>query len=146
MKTIFLQKHIIFKSVMLLISAFVIGVTAQAQEVSASAKGVLDFETTVIDYGTIEKNSNGDRTFTFKNKGRAPIVITDIKTSCGCTVASKPNAAVMPGQTAEIGVTYKTSRVGAFTKTITVLSNAVEPRKILKIKGVVVDSENKLGK
>ena len=49
----------------------------------------------------------------------------------------------MVEQTAEIGVTYKTSRVGAFTKSITVLSNAVEPRKILKIKNVFVNRKQR---
>ena len=46
----------------------------------------IEFETTVIDYGTIEKGSNGLRVFKFKNTGNAPLVVSSVKSSCGCTV------------------------------------------------------------
>lgn len=100
--------------------------------------GVLTFETTEIDYGKIGQNTDGHRTFKFTNTGDAPIVITNVKGSCGCTVPTAPKEAIMPGQSSEIQVKYDTNRVGPISKTVTVTSNASEPTKILKIKGTVL--------
>lgn len=100
--------------------------------------GVLSFETSEIDYGTINQNDNGERTFTFTNTGNEPIVITNVKTSCGCTVPSYSKTPVLPGETGEINIKYATSRIGVFKKTITVMSNASESTKILSIKGDVL--------
>ena len=99
----------------------------------------------MIDYGTINQNADGVRAFKFKNVGKAPIVISQVKGSCGCTVPTKPEGAVLPGETAEIGVRYATDRVGAFSKTVTVTSNASEGSKVLIIKGKVLAAE-KTGK
>ena len=101
---------------------------------------VLKFKTEVIDYGTIVQNSEGHRLFTFTNTGDAPLVITKVKTSCGCTVPNYSKAPVLPGKTGEINIKYDTNRLGAFTKTITVMSNADGGNKILKIKGNIVAS------
>ena len=109
-----------------------------AQEKTAKIK----FETTVIDYGTIEKGADGVRVFKFKNTGNAPLVVTSVKSSCGCTVPKKPEAPVMPGETGEIEVKYDTKRVNPIRKTITVTSNAETPTVALKIKGNVIDSSN----
>jgi len=102
----------------------------------------IDFKTDVIDYGTIEKGSNGIRTFEFTNTGDAPLIITKVSSSCGCTVPKKPDAPIMPGKTGEIQVKYDTNRVMPIRKTITVLSNADTPTVALKIKGEVIDSNN----
>ncbi len=109
---------------------------AFSQEVAK--KGVLEFESEVIDYGNIAKNSDGKRTFVFKNIGYSPILISKIKGSCGCTVTTKPENAILPGETAEIGVVYATNRTGGFSKTITIISNASEASKVVRIKGNVM--------
>lgn len=116
---------------------------AQEKENSSaeSNTGVFEFKTEVIDYGTIEQNADGVRKFEFKNVGKSPIVISTVKGSCGCTVPTKPKDPILPGETGEIGVKYATNRVGAFTKTVTVTSNASEGTKVLKIKGTVLASE-----
>ncbi|MFV8224827.1 DUF1573 domain-containing protein [Christiangramia aquimixticola] len=108
--------------------------TAQAQK---TAK--FEFKTETIDYGEIKKGSDGVRVFEFKNVGDAPLVIEDVKSSCGCTVPKKPEKPIMPGETGKIEVKYDTSRVGHIRKTVTVYSNADEPIKGLKIKGQVID-------
>ena len=95
------------------------------------------FEKETIDYGKIDKNSNGKRVFTFTNVGNAPLIITKVKSSCGCTVPKKPEKPIMPGEKGEITVSYDTRRVGGFHKTITVFSNAKVKIKMLKIKGYV---------
>lgn len=105
---------------------------------STKSVGVFEFETDTIDYGTINQNTDGKRTFTFKNTGNAPIIISKVKGSCGCTVATKPNQPIMPNETAEISVKYATNRVGSFSKSITITSNANTVSKIIKIKGKVI--------
>jgi hypothetical protein len=116
-----------------------LGQTMFAQtEASTVAQGELSFENDTIDYGTIAHNADGNRTFKFENTGNAPIVISKVKTSCGCTVPTYPKTAVLPGETGEIKVHYATNRVGVFSKTLTVFSNATEGNKALKIKGEVL--------
>ncbi|MEJ2112677.1 MAG: DUF1573 domain-containing protein [Flavobacteriaceae bacterium] len=99
----------------------------------------IEFKTDVIDYGTIEKGADGVRTFEFTNTGDAPLIITKVSSSCGCTVPKKPDAPIMPGETGEIQVKYDTNRVMPIRKTITVISNSDTPTVALKIKGEVID-------
>lgn len=100
---------------------------------------VFEFETEVIDYGEIEANSDGNRVFKFKNVGKSPLIISQVKGSCGCTVPTKPEEPIMPGETGEIKVKYATNRIGPFSKTVTITSNAYEDTKVLRIKGRVLD-------
>lgn len=95
------------------------------------------FETEVMDYGKVEYNGNGVREFKFKNKGKEPLIITRAKGSCGCTVPTWPKEPIMPGKSGVIKVKYSTNRVGRFTKTVTISSNAKTPTKRLTIKGEV---------
>jgi len=99
----------------------------------------IEFKTEVIDYGTIEKGSNGVRVFEFTNTGDAPLIISSVRSTCGCTVPKKPEAPIMPGETGEIEVKYDTNRVNPIRKTITVISNADRSTVALKIKGNVID-------
>lgn len=100
----------------------------------------IEFKTDTIDYGTIEKGADGVRVFEFTNTGNAPLIISEVKSTCGCTVPKKPEAPIMPGQTGEISVKYDTNRVNPIRKTITVISNADTPTVALKIKGEVIDA------
>ncbi|WP_299125260.1 DUF1573 domain-containing protein [uncultured Winogradskyella sp.] len=99
---------------------------------------VIKFKIEVVDYGTVEQHSDGTRLFTFTNTGDAPLVITKVKTTCGCTVPSYSKAPIMPGESGELNIKYNTKKLGAFTKTVTVMSNAEGGNKILKIKGNIV--------
>lgn len=108
--------------------------TAQAQK---TAK--MEFKSETIDYGEIKKGSDGVRIFEFTNTGDAPLVIEDVKSSCGCTVPTKPEKPILPGETGKIEVKYDTNRVGPIRKTVTVYSNSEEPVKALKIKGTVIE-------
>ena len=98
------------------------------------------FESETIDYGKIDKGSDGERIFTFSNVGDQPIIIKNIKSSCGCTVPKKPEEPIMPGEKGEIKVSYDTKRVGGFSKSITIFSNATEANKVIRIKGIVNNS------
>lgn len=97
----------------------------------------MEFETDVIDYGTIEQNANGVREFKFTNAGKEPLIITKAKGSCGCTVPSWPKEPIAPGEEGAIKVKYATNRVGPINKSVTVTSNGVPSKKTLRIKGEV---------
>ena len=96
-----------------------------------------------MDYGVIEKGSDGIRVFEFTNTGTAPLIISKVSSSCGCTIPKKPEEAILPGKTGEIQVKYDTKRVGPIRKAITVISNADTPTKVLKIKGEVKSVDGK---
>lgn len=111
--------------------------TLFAQEVQDGAK--IEFEKDVHDYGTIKNGANGQCTFEFKNTGNAPLIISNAKGSCGCTVPSWPQEPIAPGAKGTITVKYDTKRTGAINKSVTITSNAVnEPTKVLRIKGEVL--------
>ncbi|MFH4967833.1 DUF1573 domain-containing protein [Gaetbulibacter sp. M240] len=99
----------------------------------------IEFKTDVIDYGTIEKGADGVRIFEFTNTGNAPLIISKVTSSCGCTIPKKPDQPILPGETGQIEVKYDTNRVMPIRKTITVISNADTPTVALKIKGNVVN-------
>ena len=113
---------------------------AEAKVVAPKLEGAgMVFETETIDYGTIEHNANGDREFVFTNNGNKPLIISNTQGSCGCTVPTTPKEPIAPGAKGIIGVKYATDRVGAFTKSVTVTSNAEgQPTKVLTIKGTVL--------
>ncbi len=118
-------------AIVLFISLMTLGV--QAQEKVAK----IEFTSDTVDYGEIEKGSDGVRVFEFKNTGTAPLIISKVSSSCGCTIPKKPEGPIMPGESGEIQVKYDTNRPGPIRKAITVLSNADTPTTILKIKGTV---------
>ncbi len=139
------------KLVILLVIGF-IGFSVNAQEVVEVAKKttkavavkkadpnapVFEFEQKIVDYGAIEKGSEGVYDFKFKNIGKSPLIISNVKGSCGCTVPSAPKEPIMPGATGVIKVKYDTNRVGPISKTITITSNASESKKVIRVKGLV---------
>lgn len=105
----------------------------------------IEFESKLIDYGTIKQGENGVRFFKFTNTGNQPLIITNCKGSCGCTVPQCPTKPVLPGQSGEIQVKYDTNRKGPFSKTVTVKSNASNGTVYLKIKGNIEVSEQPAG-
>ena len=102
----------------------------------------IKFDSTSIDYGTIENGSDGERVFSFTNTGNADLIITNVKSSCGCTIPKKPEDPIAPGERSEIVVRYDTKRVGPFRKTITVSTNQEDnPIIALKLKGIVLPKQ-----
>lgn len=133
------------KKVIFTLSIFAAGLAgAKAQTATTGAAPVsaslseISFESETHDFGTIDYAGNGTYEFKFKNTGKEPLIITDAKGSCGCTVPTYPkNVPIKPGEAQVIKVTYDTKRAGGFTKTVTVTSNAKTPTKTLTIKGKV---------
>lgn len=121
------------KKLVLLLFVGLLGFSLTAQDAAAK----IEFKTETVDYGEIAKGADGVRVFEFTNTGSAPLIISDVRSSCGCTIPKKPDAPIMPGKTGEIQVKYDTNRVGPIRKAITVTSNAETPTMVLKIKGEV---------
>jgi hypothetical protein len=112
--------------------------------ISFSQAAKIEFSTkeNTIDYGRVTKGSDsGIRVFEFTNTGNAPLIITNVLSTCGCTVPTKPEAPIMPGKKGKIEVKYNMA-TGPIRKTITVESNAANyegGRIALKIKGEVLE-------
>mgnify|MGYP002350197931 FL=1 len=120
---------------------FLVSLTIQAQDKPAASQDSIIFKSIVHDYGTIVQGSDGSCEFNFTNKGKTPLVLNDVKASCGCTVPEWTRTPIAPGEKGTIKVTYNTNNQGAFSKSITVNSNAINSPLILSIKGNVTPKQ-----
>lgn len=103
----------------------------------ASAQ-TITFDKTTFDYGTVKPSSDGTRFFTVTNTGDKPLVLSNVKASCGCTTPEFKTDPIMPGKSAQIKVGYNTAINGPFNKMIEVFSNdPANSRTVIYIKGNV---------
>ena len=99
---------------------------------------MISIDTESIDYGTIAQGAEPNRQFTVTNTGDAPLIMSGCQGSCGCTVPKCDTAPIAPGASSTVNIRYDTNRVGAFSKTVTVTSNATNsPSKIVTIHDTV---------
>jgi hypothetical protein len=135
------------KSIYTLFALVAISFTAVAQEAQKAEAAdpnapEIVFEREVHDFGTIPYGGDGNFDFKFSNTGKSPLIITNARGSCGCTVPKWPKEPVSKGQSGSINVQYDTKRPGPFTKTVTISSNAKTANKVLTIKGNVESAES----
>ena len=107
------MKNTIFAFVLLLNGLLIQAQTSTPSENFDANAPAFKFVEEVIDYGKIEQNADGNREFVFTNTGGSPLIITNVKGSCGCTVPTKPvREPVMPGETGDdqSEICYKQSR------------------------------------
>lgn len=97
----------------------------------------MTFESTTVDFGAVEYDSDPFRTAKFVNNGTEPLLIKSASGSCGCTVPTWPKTPILPGETGEIKVRYDTKREGPINKTVTVNTNVEGKSFILSVKGSV---------
>lgn len=92
------------------------------------------------DFGEIqEANGNVTHQFEFTNTGNAPLIITNVHPSCGCTSSDYTKEPVAPGQKGFVSATFNPSgRPGKFNKTITITTNAATPTTIVRFSGEVI--------
>jgi hypothetical protein len=117
------------------------GLNANSQEAAEQSNPnapVISFDKTDFDYGTIYQHADGNTFFVYTNKGKEPLILSRVKSSCGCTIPKWSRQPLLPGQSDTIKVKYDTKRLGSFHKSITITSNASEPTVVLKIKGKVI--------
>ena len=108
---------------------------------SAQKKAVIAAEQTSHDFGQIkETDGKVSATFVVKNTGEAPLVITRVIASCGCTTPVWTKEPIAPNQNGDIKITFDPKgRPGPFSKTISVYSNGKTGSFILTIRGEVID-------
>ena len=94
---------------------------------------------TTYDFGKIKVNSPVTHEFRFTNSGDAPLVISSVQASCGCTVTDYSKDSIAPGSEGYVKATYNAAKVGVFSKTVTVNANAAESVVQLTVKGEVVE-------
>lgn len=110
---------------------------AAVRDEAAKAVPVMAFEKLEHDFGTIEQNAAQETAFKFTNTGNAPLIITDAKSSCGCTVPNPPKEPIAPGESSELMVKFNGAGQNQVTKTITVTANTEKGSEIIRIKAFV---------
>ncbi|GGB77978.1 hypothetical protein GCM10007424_17570 [Flavobacterium suaedae] len=116
-------------------------VNAQTNEKSAEPSKITWNEDS-YNFGEIEKGVPASHEFTFKNTTDQTILITNVKASCGCTATKYTKTPIKPGETGSITATYNARNPGNFNKSVTVTTNDSDVKKVLRIKGKVVATED----
>lgn len=117
------------------------------ETVDIDAKGPsIKFEVVEHDFGKIQKGGNGTFEFEFLNDGSEPLILSNVRASCGCTTPNWTKEPIFAGKKSKITVKYDTQRIGSFNKSITVYSNGGETPIILRIKGTVFVPETTIDK
>lgn len=115
------------------------------QDASEARMPVIAFDSTDLDMGRIAEGVQVEKVFSFTNKGKVDLVLTDVRASCGCTVAKNwPRMPIAPGARGAITVNFNSEgRPGVQRKTITVVANTTPPTTVLTLSGEVMSPDNK---
>ena len=135
--------HVTMKKLVLItVVLFAVMISAKAQTGTLSVPGAMPsfrwLTDSTVNLGKIEQNKPVTVSFEFVNSGKAPLLISKVEPSCGCTAVDYSKEPVTPGQKGFVKTTYNASAVGVFNKAVTVFSNVADIRKVLNIKGEVV--------
>lgn len=122
-----------FITVLIFVFSFV---STQAQQTQTGSE--ITFEKLVHNYGEIIQSGNGEYSFVFKNTGNEPLILSNVRSSCGCTVPEWPRNPIMPGQSSNIKVIYDTNIIGPINRQVTIMSNATNSPTVLRISGNVI--------
>jgi len=121
----------------LMICAVILGFafTVSAQD---NQKAEFKFNEEKHDFGKIPQGTPVTTVFEFTNIGKEPLILTEVRPTCGCTIADYTKTPVKSGEKGLIKITYNAAVVAPFNKTIVVTSNSKTPQKYLNIVGEVV--------
>lgn len=118
-------------------------VTGQTGEVDPQNAAVMVFEEANHDFGRVKEGTIVEHTFNFTNTGKVNLIITDARSTCGCTVPRWPEEPIQPGQSGAITVKFNTEgRVENQSKPITVTANTYPSRTKLQLTGFVIPKES----
>jgi len=100
-------------------------------------------ENGTFDFGTVTEGEIVSHTFSFTNTGSEPLIISDAKGSCGCTVPSKPTAPIAPGETGDITVQFNSkNKKGARNQKVTITANTNPAQSFIYLTGTVNPDPN----
>lgn len=130
------------KKLLLIASAFVIGLSVSAQQNATSQKtdDLIKLKTEKFDFGKIKQGTPVTTYFEFTNTSDKPVVIESAVASCGCTTPEYAKEPIAPNATTKIKVGYNAAAAGAFTKPVTVKLAGASDTKVLTIVGEVLDA------
>ena len=136
------MKNFGFISAVIMLSLFL---QSCRNEEGKRAKGdsLITFAEVKFDYGEIPFKGDGNCEFTFRNTGKTPLVLTHVKSTCGCTIPEWPSEPIKSGEQGIIRVSYDTQRVGTFNKSVYVYSNASNGVQRLYISGTIKPYDEK---
>ncbi len=121
----------------MILCAVILGftITANAQ---TDTKPEFKFAFEKFDFGKIALAKPVTKDFEFTNIGEEPLILSEVRPTCGCTIADYTKTPVKKGDKGTIKITFNAPVAGVFTKSIVVTSNAKTPQKILVISGEVL--------
>lgn len=103
-----------------------------------AAASPVAWKSDAVEVGEIPQGTPKTIEFSFKNTGKTDVIITNVKPACGCTAADYTKTPIKPGESGIVKATYNAAAKGAFSKTVTVTTNAEEAPKVLTFKGTVI--------
>lgn len=126
------------KNILTVAILFILTLGAHAQDAELLAPNppgpFIKFTEDSHDFGEIEQGETVAYTFEFSNTGDAPVVISNVLTTCGCTASSWPREPILPGASSKIEVSFNsTGKIGHQNKVITIMSNATNNPERVKI-------------
>lgn len=127
------------KKVVLLMAMALVFFSVQAQEKTTTDGPEITFEKSSKDFGDITQGDKVEHVFKLENTGNAPLVISNVAATCGCTVPSWPKEPIAPGKSAEIKVSFNSAgKMGKQNSVVRIYSNASEPiEKVSMISNVL---------
>lgn len=136
------MKHIV--SLLLLVGIGFLGFAQETEEEPLVGPEILFVETS-YDFGDITQGDKVEHIFAFENVGTAPLILSDVRTTCGCTAPEWPREPIAPGAAAAIKVVFNSvGKMGIQNKVITVMSNAVNnPARVKIVTNVLREKPNK---
>ncbi len=135
------------RTLLALLIALGTSAVAQAQPTSSAPDNkngpVITFAVQSLPFDSIIQGTVVEREFTFKNTGKAPLIITDVSVGCGCTVTEFPKEPIAPGKSGKIRVTFNSANnMGPQDKAATVKSNSTGGDVVLHLTGKVIPNPN----
>ena len=110
----------------------------KSAEKPSDKMAVIHFDKTEFDFGKILQGEVVTYTFHFTNTGSAPLILTSVDKSCGCTASDFPREPIQPGGTGDIKITYDSKGHHGFqSKALVVNSNTIPSQTTLRIKAEV---------
>ena len=106
----------------------------EQQRIEAASTTTMTIDKEIHDFGKVAEGVENHCTFTVTNTGDKPLVLSDVKASCGCTTPSKPEGPIAPGKSDKIEVGFKPSGKGVSEKTITITANTNPRITVVKVK------------
>lgn len=135
------MKNVLFLIAFFSISAFSSLSAQDAVAVATSIKAevaTIEWDQTTFEFGQVPQNVPAKATFKLTNNGDKPLILKEVKPTCGCTIAAYDQEPILPGESTEITTTYNAKKAGSFQKRIKVFTNQSEEYIPLTLKGEVV--------